>query len=340
MNHKINVGTKEIGGEKTFVIAEIGSNHNQSLEKAKEMMLAARECGADAVKFQSIKPDKLYHMDKLSNDEKKLMKQIELKEEWYRELFSLAEKAGIICTSAPTYLEAVDLLVQYGVPILKIASPQVYGFPQLIQRADKANVPMILSTGYCGYKEIERAVNCCSNKSKLVLLHCTANYPTAPNDVNLNFMTTLQNMFGTIVGYSDHTLGYHIPIAAVAKGAKVIEKHFTLSRSEEGPDHFFAIEPGEFKEMVSAIRETEEALGDSGKPQLTEFERDFRKKIEMRLFASRSIMTGEEIHSDDLVFLRGSEEAVSAWDVNLVLGKKAGQYIEKGEPIYGKYLID
>jgi sialic acid synthase SpsE len=332
--NKIEVGNKIIGGEKTFVIAEIGSNHNQNLELAYKLIDIAAESGADAVKFQSIKPEKIYNLDDLKAKDRELLDKIKMKEDWYQKIINYCQDRGILYFSAPTYIGAIDLLVEYDVELMKIASPQTYGFPKLIEEVSRTNLPTIMSTGYCKYKEIERAVNVFKKvgNKKLILLHCISDYPTLPEDANLNFIPTLRDMFGIIPGFSDHTLGYEVTLAAVDKGAKVIEKHITLDRDMEGPDHHFALEPVEFKKMVKGIREVESAQGKSYKDQLKEFEISFRKEVEMKLYANKMIKKGEKITRDKIDYLRNKKDiGISAWKEGEVIGKKAKNEIKKNK---------
>ena len=233
-----------------FIIAEIGSNHNQDINRAFELMEVAKEAGADAVKFQSLRLDKLIKHDEITAEDKILFSKIKLEENWYEKLFSYAKKLNIECISAPTYLEAIPLLVKCGAKYMKIASPQTYGYPKLIKEIAKTDIPTIMSTGYCELNEIERAVKLFlkyGKKDNLTLLHCISEYPTILQHVNLHYMTTLQKIYDVKIGYSDHTLGDCAVYSAVALGAKVIEKHMTLSRNDDGPDYFFALEPNEFK---------------------------------------------------------------------------------------------
>lgn len=336
------IGDKLVGDNRTFIIAEIGSNHNQDIKLAYELIDAAVESGADAVKFQSIKPDKLYRMKEQDQDFIELLSSIELKEEWHQKLMDYCVKKGVIFFSCPTYLEAVELLTKTGVKLLKLASPQTYGFPKLIEKVGLTGLPTIMSTGYCSYNEIERAVNVFKNtgNKKLILLHCVSNYPTPYDNVNLNFIETLGRMFDVISGFSDHTLDYHVTIAAVAKGAKVIEKHFTLSRNMKGPDHFLALEPIEFKKMVESIRDIEKAMGQTYKPELMPFELDFRDQIEMRIFASEDINEGQIIEPEKVIYLRDRKgRGISAWKENDVVGKKASKKISKSNFIdYSDYV--
>lgn len=303
--------------EHVFVIAEIGSNHNQDIEQAFRLMEIARNAGADAVKFQSLKLEKVIANDDISESDTALFEKIKLDEEWYERLFEYAREIGIECISAPTYLDAVALLKKYGVRYMKIASPQAYGFPELIKQVALLNVNTIMSIGYCKEMEIERAIRLYQkygNMENLTLLHCVSQYPTEIGNVNLSCMRNLREKYGVKVGYSDHTLGILAPIAAVAMGASVIEKHITLSRKMEGPDHFFALEPEEFRQMVLNIRETEEMIG-SGERVLTAFEEDFRDSVVMYPYAARDMQEGEKVKPEDIVYFRSKSPGISPWEV-------------------------
>lgn len=332
--NKVKVGNNIIGGSETFIIAEIGSNHNQKLELAYKLIDVAVESGANAVKFQSIKPDKLYNLEDLEPNDKELLNKIEFKEEWYQKIKIYCDKKGIIYFSAPTYLEAVEILQKQDVELMKIASPQTFGFPKLIKKIGETNLPTIMSTGYCKYKEIERAVDLFekTGNDKLVLLHCISDYPTDEKDVNLRFIGTLRKMFGAIVGFSDHTLGYEVSLAAVAMGAEVIEKHLTLDRDMEGPDHYFALEPDEFYSMVKGIRKIDKAKGNKSKVNLKDFEIKFRNELEMKIIAKDKIEKGEKITSDKLDYLRTKQDiGISAWKEENILGLQARTNINKSE---------
>lgn len=329
---QIIIDEKEIGGKKTFIIAEIGSNHNQDINLALELIDVAVKCEADAVKFQSIKPEKIYVMDDLSQEDKDLLNKIRLDESWYKNLRDYCKKKNILFFSSPTYIEAIDLLIKHSVKLMKIASPQTYGFPQLIEKVGETGLPTIMSTGYCTYEEIQRAIDVFkkTGNTQLILLYCVPNYPTSPENVNLNIIDILAEKYGIIPGFSDHALGYHITVAAVAKGAKVIEKHLTLSRDLNGPDHYFALEPEEFKEMVKAIRDIEKTFTKSNDIKLRPFELDYRKEIEMRICAKEKIDRGEMVTSDKIMYLRNKEGlGISSWDEDKIIGKKTEKKINK-----------
>ncbi len=306
-----------------FVIAEIGSNHNQNIEQAFELMDIAKQSGADAVKFQSLKLNKLIADSDIRQTDIELFQKIELREEWYDKIFAYAHKIDIECISAPTYLLALELLKKHNVKHIKIASPQTYGFPQLIKKAAQLKIDVIMSTGYCEETEITRAVELYKtygDLQKLTLL-CTSQYPAEPDKANLNFIKTLKNKYGTAVGYSDHTLGTTASVAAVCLGASMIEKHLTLSRKMEGPDHYFALEPDDFKKMVSNIRETEQLLGMPEK-KLTDFEKDFRESVMMYPYSARAMQQREKITEDDITYFRSRSKGISPWSVEQkLLGK-------------------
>ncbi len=318
----------------TFIIAEIGSNHDQDLKKAYELMDVAKEAGADAVKFQSIQIEKMIEKESMTAEMKSLYDKIQLREDWYQDIFSYAKKINIECLSAPTYLDAIPLLQKSGANYMKIASPQVYGFPRMIRCVAQTGLKTIMSTGYCEEPEIERAVRMYEkygDKRNLTLLHCVSQYPTEPENVNLKYMVYLKDKMGVDIGLSDHTMGTAISIAAVSMGAKVIEKHITLSRASDGPDHFFALEPKEFSDMVLGIRSVELALGSDTK-ELTSFERDFRDSIVVYPYAKKNMMKGEVVEEDDIEYYRATSPGISPWLVDeMIIGKSLNKDLQKNE---------
>jgi len=324
--------------KRTFVIAEIGSNHNQDIKLAYELIDVAKEAGADAVKFQSIKGSELYNLEELSNEEKELMEKIKFNESWYDQITAYAKKKEIPFFSAPTYLKAIDILEKYDVEFYKIASPQTYGFPQLIEKVAKTKKPAIMSTGYCNYGEIERAVRKFQSTGNqgLALLHCVSQYPAPPESINLNFIQTLKKMFNVPVGFSDHTLGYHITLAAAAKGAEIIEKHITLSRNMKGPDHFFALEPNELRDMIKEIREVEISLGTAAKIKTTKIEDQIKNSFKHYITAKTDHDPGEVINKNNLIFKRmpmkdpkKAERLIESWDIEKYMNKKIKKTMQK-----------
>ena len=309
------VGGRWVGdGAPCFVIAEAGANHNRDLEMARELIAVAAEAGADAVKFQTYSAETLYSKaaprftylegvtDKSTWD---LIKSIELPREWQPRLAEEARARGIVFMSTPFDHRAVEELDALGVPAFKIASFEIVDLP-LVQRAAATGKPMIISTGLADLEDIQDALAACAaaGNQHVALLQCASLYPAPPARVNLRAMATMRQAFGVPTGLSDHTLGIHVPVAAAALGAAVIEKHYTLSRALPGPDHPFAIEPGELTAMVRQIREVEAALGDGrkGAPQPDEVE--MHQKARRSLIAVRPIRRGTRIEADMLTIKR------------------------------------
>ena len=305
---------------KTFIIAEAGVNHNGSIEIAKKLIDAAVDARADAVKFQTFKAEKIvtrtaqkadYQIKNTGTDESQfdMLKQLELPHDAYKELFLHCIEKNIVFMSTPFDEESAGMLDELGMSIFKIPSGEITNKP-LIRHIAAKNKPVILSTGMSYLEEVEKAVGWIKDvwktldeKPRLTLLHCVSNYPSAIEDTNLLAMKTMEETFGFPVGYSDHTMGIEIPIAAVAMGARVIEKHFTLDRSMQGPDHKASLEPDELSAMVKAIRNIEMAIGDGiKKPAKNEMEtRDIVRKS---LVAASDIKAGETISFEDIVIKR------------------------------------
>lgn len=262
--------------KKVYIIAEAGVNHNGSLENAKKLIEKAKIAGADAVKFQTFIPElnisktaekASYQKVNTGNNESQLemVKKLFLNVDAHKEMIKHCKKTGIEFLSTPFDLESINILHDLGLQTIKIPSGEVTNFPYL-KKLGKLNKRIILSTGMCYLGEIETAINILIDagtlRNKISLLHCNTEYPTPMEDVNLLAMKTMHNAFKLETGYSDHTLGIEIPIAAVALGATIIEKHFTLDKLMEGPDHKASLEPEELSAMVAAIRNIEKALGD------------------------------------------------------------------------------
>jgi len=312
---RLVIGERWIGdGEPCFIVAEAGANHNRDLGMAKELIAVAAEAGADAVKFQTYSAETLYSKqtpkftylegltDKSTWD---LIKEIELPREWQVELAEEAKKRGILFMSTPFDHRAVDELDALGVPVFKVASFEIVDLP-LVRHAASKGKPMIISTGLADYEDIQDALAACreAGNDKVVLLQCASLYPAPPERINLRAMETMRRAFGTLVGLSDHTLGIHVAVAGAALGACVIEKHYTLSRSLKGPDHPFAIEPGELRELVRQVREVEAALGDGRKLGPAPEEMEMHQKARRSLVAARAIPKGAHIERDMLTIKR------------------------------------
>jgi len=329
----IQIGNKTIGGDKSFIIAEIGANHCQSLQLAYEHIDAAKECGADAVKFQSIDLDELYY--KPSAETIALHKQIDFPEEWHSLVKEYCDKKDIVFFSTPTYLKSIDLLEEINVSLYKLASAQVGTFPQLVKKVAEAGKPVILSTGLVSYGELERVVKIFNEAGNpnFIILHCNSIYPTPFHKVHLQLMDTYRKMFGCIVGFSDHTEGIAIPTAAVALGAKVIEKHFVLDKNMPSPDAPIAIEPPVFKEMVAAIRAVEQATAPYSRTEIYAEEKGFKDKIATRLFLKTGKKAGETLAESDLTFLRYTE-GIDCRYMDTAVGKKLKQDLEAGTVLH------
>lgn len=297
----LQIGRKRVGhGEPCFIIAEAGVNHNGDLMLAMRLIDVACEAGADAVKFQTFKVNKVlsrmapkakYQKDTTDSRESQyaMVSRLQLTDGDFRQLAVHARKRKITFLSTPFDEVSVDLLDELRVPAFKIASGEITNLSLLSYVAGKGK-PMILSTGMSTLAEIREAVRAIRDAGNrdFILLHCVSAYPARVEDANLRVMATLEAEFRVPVGLSDHTLGIVVPIAAAALGAVVIEKHFTLSKSMEGPDHRASLDPAELTEMVKAIRQVEKSLGD-GRKSLTDEERDTRKT------ARRSIVAGVDI---------------------------------------------
>ncbi len=276
MHERIDIGGVQMGsGAPCYVIAEAGANHNRDLGIARELIEVASEAGASAVKFQTYSGDRLYStrtpaFGKLAGGAEggaaEKIEAISLPREWQPQLADHARDRGIAFMSTPFDHAAVDDLVEVGVPALKIASFELVDVT-LIRKAASTSLPLLLSTGMATMGEIEEAITVASQAGSgpIALLQCTSLYPAPPRLMNLRAMETMSRSFGVPVGLSDHTEGTAVAIAAAALGAAVIEKHYTLDRSMEGPDHSFAVEPDELKALVQGIREAEAALGDGRK---------------------------------------------------------------------------
>lgn len=324
-----------------FVIAEAGVNHNGDLLKAYRLVDEAKKAGADAVKFQTSIPSKSiskyakmakYQIDNSGEETSmiEMVKKISLPFDSFKKLKKYCDEIGIIFLSTPFHLEAVDFLNDL-VPYFKVASGEIVNYP-LLKSIAKKKKPIILSTGMSYISDIERALRVIYNEgnNNIIILHCTTNYPCPFEEVNLKAMQTLAVAFKLPVGYSDHTLGIEVPVAAVAIGAKIIEKHFTLDKNLPGPDHKASLEPGELKEMVKAIRNIEMALGDGiKKPNDSEIE--IMKVARKSLIATRDIRAREIIKDSDIAIKRPGT-GISPKFKEIVIGMKLINDIRQDEP--------
>lgn len=316
-----------------LIIAEAGVNHNGSLELAYKLIEAAKEAGADIVKFQTAKAENVvskfaekaeYQKKTTGSEESQLdmVKKLVLSYSDFAKIKEYCDKVNIEFLSTPFDLESIDFLMSLGIRFWKIPSGEITNYPYLVKIA-KTHLPIIMSTGMCYISEIEETIKLlrANGCGEIKLLHCTTEYPAPFCDINLKAMLTLKNKFGVSVGYSDHSRGIEVPIAAVAMGATVIEKHFTLDRNMIGPDHKASIEPGELKEMVGMIRNVEKAIGNEEKvPANSEIKNITiaRKSI----VAKRNISKGELLTEDNLTTKRPGN-GISPMKWNEVIGTKA-----------------
>ena len=303
----IEIDSLTIGSGRTFMIADVGSNHNQDLKLALETIDAAVDSGADAVKFQSLQMKELYLAP--SQDVKNLYAQIDLDESWYFELKSHCDKRKVTFFSSPTYMSAVDLMEKINVSLYKLASAQIGTYPQIVDRVARTGKPVILSSGLVTTGELESSVRQLeeANNKNYIILHCNSIYPAPYERVNLPLMQTYGSLFGCPVGYSDHTVGNHIAMAAVAMGASVIEKHFALNLSLNTPDMVVAIDPEGFSCLSRGIREIEKALIPQTRLSIEPEEQEFKDSLTYRLVLMRSKKKGEEFNANDFVFLRHAD---------------------------------
>ncbi len=335
----IEVAGRHVGtGHACFIIAEAGVNHNGEIELAKRLVDAAREANADAVKFQTWVTEKLiatdaamaeYQKQNLGREQRQfeMLKRLEFTHDQFRELKAYAEHSSILFLSTPDEEESADFLERMGMPVFKIGSGEVTNLPYLHHVALKMK-PIILSTGMSTLGEVEAAVRTMeeAGNQRLALLHCVSDYPAQACDCNLRAMDTLASAFGYPVGFSDHTLGIDIAVAAVARGACVLEKHLTLDQTMPGPDHSASLDPAEFASMVRAIREIESALGDGvKKPAPSEFET--KKVVQKAIVAARPVRIGEVLAERDLALKRTSGGLVPAY-LPLIIGRCADRDIE------------
>ncbi|KYH30156.1 MULTISPECIES: N-acetylneuraminate synthase [Clostridium] len=340
----IKIKEKVLGnGNPCFIIAEGGVNHNGDINLAKKMVDKAVEAGADAIKFQTFKSEKLvtkyaamakYQKDNMGIEDSQfsMLKKLELSYDEFADLKEYCDMKGIIFMSTPFDFESADFLNSIGMEAFKISSGDLTNIPML-EHIAKFNKPIILSSGMAVLGEIEDAVMALRNLGleDIAVLHCTSNYPAPLDSVNLKAMNTIKNTFKVVGGYSDHTNGITIPIAAAALGADIIEKHFTLDKNMEGPDHKASLEPHELKRMVEEVRKVEISMG-TGIKMFTRSEMDTMKVARKSIVASRDIKRGEIIQIKDLDYKRPGNGLSPKYYKELV-GKRAKVDIKRDEQI-------
>ncbi len=335
----IKIGNKFVGNNHpTYIIAEVGSNHDGSIEKAKELIKTASGCGVDAVKFQFFKADTIAadiedEIVILENGKTlyQLYKENETPYEWVQELKNFCKIHNITFLATPFDKEAVIILEKIKVAAYKIASFEIVDYDFLDYIANK-NKTIILSTGMANLEDIEAAVNIFKKHgTEFILLHCGISYPLSFKDVNFNAMLTLKEKFNCIVGYSDHTEGSLVPILGVGLGMDLIEKHFTLNKNLDGPDHNFALDPSELKTMVTNIRNAELALGKKIKDKVKAEEIHYRRG-RRSLFVIKDISEGMILSVDNIASLRPGIGLHPKF-LRDIIGKKVKKDISKNTPI-------
>jgi len=348
MMKKIKAGNKLIGEkEPCFIIAEAGVNHNGDIELAKKLVDMAKDAGADAVKFQTFHAKEIvslntkkagYQYRTKEKTQYEMLKNLELSFDEFRELKKYCDNSNIEFISTPYDIKSVEFLNEIGVKRFKVASADLINKP-LIEAIAKTKKQIILSTGMATLGEIERTISLIYNlgNRNIILLHCTTSYPTSYCQVNMNILNTLKNSFDLTIGYSDHTTGIEVPIMAVTMGAKVIEKHFTLDHTMEGPDHFASLEPSELKKMVKAIRNVEKSFG-SKRKEITDNEKKNIFYMRRSIHASVDIKKAD-IMKDNNIKITRPFNGIEPWFIGVVLGKKVKNNIKKDDPIRWEDLL-
>jgi len=329
----------------TYIIVEAGVNHNGDLQIAKQLVHAAHEAGADAVKFQTFRTKDLvtesakrasYQRENTGSDASQadMLRKLELSEDAHKELLLECEKLGIEFMSSPFDVWSAEFLARLGVKRFKIGSGEITNLP-LLRAVGSKGIPVIFSTGMATLQEVKEGSDALMKagvkKKDLIALHCHTNYPTDIEDVNLRAMETIRKELRIRVGYSDHTRGIEVPIAATALGAEVIEKHFTLSRNMPGPDHKASLEPNELKIMISAVRQIEIALGSAEKVP-TEKEKEIALVARKSIVATKRISAGDRIEADAITSKRPAD-GISPMHWDQVIGTKAIRDFELDECI-------
>lgn len=334
----------------TYIIAEMSANHLHNLDRAKRIIDVAKECGADAIKLQTYRPDTItidcrgpeFMATPGSPWENmnlfELYKEAYTPWEWHGELMDYAKKVGITCFSSPFDLTAIDLLEELNVPAYKIASFEINDIP-LIKKAAMTGKPIIMSTGIADMSDIELALRTCkeAGNDKVILLKCVSEYPTPYEEINLRTLTNMSETFDCVVGVSDHSFGSAVAVAGVALGARVIEKHLTLSRKDGGPDGTFSMEPQEFKNMVTDIRNVEKALG-KVTYELTEKQKKSKGRSRS-LYVVSDIKKGEIFTPDNMGSIRPGYGLHTKYYKDII-GKRASCDIKKGTAMKWNYVED
>lgn len=328
-----------------LIIAEAGVNHNGELQKAIELIDAAAHAKADYVKFQTFKAEKIvnptakkaqYQVTNMQGEgdtQFEMLKKLEMGDDWYPILIQRCQEKGIHFLSTGFDQDSIDFLNDFEIPFYKIPSGEITNKPYLQHIARKGK-DIILSTGMADLKEVKEAIEVIEaegiTRNRITVLHCNTEYPTPMQDVNLLAMNQMAEKLGVQIGYSDHTLGIEVPIAAVALGAKVIEKHFTLDRNLPGPDHAASLEPEELKAMVSGIRNIELAISGSGIKEPSESEKKNINNVRKSLHYNKSFEKGHIVETDDFIVLRPAS-GINPMEIDDFIGRKLKNDVFQGQ---------
>ena len=344
MKSGFDIGSHRIANDgRCFVIAEAGVNHNGDVGLAHRLVDVAADAGADAVKFQTFQADRLvsagspkakYQIENTSAEGSQgdMLAELELTRDEFGSLFEHARQRGIVFISTPFDEQSASELLSIGVPAFKVSSGDLTN-RGLLRYLGALKKPVIISTGMSYLGEVEQAVGCLqdANAEAVAILQCTSNYPAPPEAINLRVMETLRLAFGVPVGYSDHTAGLPVALASAARGAAILEKHFTLDRALPGPDHKASIVPNELAALVKGIRDIEMALGGARKvPEAAE--QDTRLVARRSLFFCRSIDLGAFVREEDLIALRPGT-GLSPMDIGRVIGRRARRAVKPGRMV-------
>lgn len=342
---EFKIGSRMIGiGHPAYIIAEVGANFDNDIEKAKRLIDAAKECGADCAKFQSFKAEKIVSANGFASMQLKgvhgswgrpvheVFREAEFPREWHKEISDYCNKIGIDFSTSPYDFEAVDLCMELDVPYIKIGSGDITWL-EMLEYIAKKGKPMFLATGDASMSEIDEAISVieATGNTELVLMQCITNYPSKIESANINVLKTYQTAYNILTGYSDHSPGPVVALGSVALGAVVIEKHFTLNTKDIGPDHPHSMDVNEFKRMVSYIRELEAAMGTTRKVVVEE---ESETVIVQRrgLYSSKFIPKGKVIELSDLVELRPALGIAPKYKT-IIVGRIASQDIKEDSPV-------
>ena len=316
---------KEYGYKKTLIIAEIGSNHNQSLENAKKLINIASKARCDAVKFQLFQADKIIQK---KHKGWKILKNLELKTKWLKTLKAYSHKKNLLFGVSPFDLKSLKEIIKINVDFIKIASPEIQDV-ELIKKCSKYNKPIIISTGAANLIDIANAYYAVKKFSNnFAFLHCVSIYPAKVEKLNLNMIETMKKFLGVPIGFSDHSSSIVIPSIAVSKGATIIEKHITLDKKSNGPDHHFALEDKELADMVNYIRETELSFGIDLKQPVVKRENN---NLGRRIVLTKNLKKGQKIKEKDIIILRGDLTGIFPIDKEKIIGLKLNKNKIKNE---------